>query len=168
MTLGQDHEPGQPVVAEDTTAGDARRDLLAGMFLLAVGLFALGYALDRLQLGSFRRMGPGMFPALVGGVLALIGAGIAGPALMRGGHFNIRPDWRALLLVLLGLGVFASTVVPFGVVPAIIALVVIASFANPKLSPVGVALLALGTTALCLGIFVLGFGVQVSLLSWPG
>jgi glycerol uptake facilitator-like aquaporin len=52
------------------------RNLLKGLFLLAVSLaFALG-AWFRYPLGSFERPGPGFFPLMVGGFLGVLAIGM--------------------------------------------------------------------------------------------
>ena len=49
------------------------KDILAGAVLIALGLPGAAYALATLPLGTLRRMGPGMFPAALGLILALFG-----------------------------------------------------------------------------------------------
>lgn len=48
-------------------------DLVGGILLIGVGGAASAVAVQSYPLGSLSRMGPGMFPAIMGGVLAVLG-----------------------------------------------------------------------------------------------
>ena len=61
-------------------------------------------------------MGPGFFPTLLGGLLALLGLTLAIPALVRDGERCPRLRLRPLLMVLLGIVVFALLLQPLGFV----------------------------------------------------
>lgn len=143
------------------------RDILAGALLLAVGGFALAYSLYYLNLGSFRRMGAGMFPALVGGIVVLIGAAILVPALWRTQKEPMQVDLRAFSFVMLSILAFALVLRPFGLIPGIVVMTLIASQADSKLGPLGYVVLPLSIVVVCVGIFMLGFGIQIDAFSWP-
>lgn len=90
------------------------------LVMFAVGLgFALG-AVQSLDLGSFRRLGPGAFPLLAGGLLcllALVGLvqGLRSPAPV--GQAELRADPLAVLGVLGGVAAFAFVTPRLGVLP---------------------------------------------------
>ena len=48
------------------------KDFLAGLIFLAFGLAAIHIADRDLPMGTMMRMGPGNFPALLGGILGLL------------------------------------------------------------------------------------------------
>src|SRR5687767_3224067 len=52
----------------------APKDFWAGLMFIGVGLFFLVWALTHYQMGSAVRMGPAYFPAVLGGLLAFLGA----------------------------------------------------------------------------------------------
>jgi hypothetical protein len=120
----------------------SQKDFFAGLLFTALGAgFAYGAA--TYQVGDAARMGPGYFPLLLGIILALMGGVVTVQSFISG-----TPDgdpigtiaWRPLLLVLganvafgvLLVGVPALGIPGFGLVAAIFALVIIASFAGEK------------------------------------
>ena len=50
------------------------KDFWAGVMFIGVGLFFVVWALTHYQMGSAVRMGPAYFPAVLGGLLAFLGA----------------------------------------------------------------------------------------------
>ena len=50
------------------------KDFWAGLMFIGVGLFFLIWALTHYQMGTAVRMGPAYFPAVLGGLLAVLGA----------------------------------------------------------------------------------------------
>ena len=52
----------------------APKDFWAGLMFIGVGLFFMAWALTHYQMGSAVRMGPAYFPAVLGGLLAFLGA----------------------------------------------------------------------------------------------
>jgi hypothetical protein len=51
------------------------RDIVGGLLLVVLGLGFSWYAAEHYDLGSLRRMGPGMFPTVLGVALACLGLG---------------------------------------------------------------------------------------------
>jgi hypothetical protein len=89
------------------------RELISGTLLVAVGLFAGIYATRHYNLGTLQHIGPGMFPAMLGFLLAGIGVLIALRALFSGSHprngdgmsaFEVRP----FVAVLAGIFAFST------------------------------------------------------------
>lgn len=103
------------------------RDFWAGVMFLAFGLFAAVWAVANYQMGSAVRMGPAYFPAVLGGLLAVLGLivlieslSIEGPAVAK---INLRP----LILISAGCVVYGYLMKPLGLVLATAALVFIAA-----------------------------------------
>ena len=87
------------------------------LIMLGAGLaFALG-AVATLDLGSFRRMGSGAFPLLVGGLLSLL-ASIGLVQNLRAPMGVAKPDPIAVLGVVGGVASFAFFTPLLGVLPA--------------------------------------------------
>lgn len=142
------------------------KDIVGGFLLLAVGLWVVWYANASYDLGTFRRMGPGMFPLLLGVILAGFGGLIAVPAFFRAGpRFQIRL-WSPLF-VLAGVAAFALVVRPFGLIPAILAVTIISSLAELRVRPVSLALLCAGLCTLAWLVFRVGLGLPMPMLRWP-
>ncbi|OYR07961.1 tripartite tricarboxylate transporter TctB family protein [Brucella thiophenivorans] len=142
------------------------RDIVGGILLVALGLVFSSYAAANYDLGTLRRMGPGMFPTALGIVLAGFGLVIAIPAFFRPGVIPEIRVWTPIF-VLTGVAAFAMTIRPFGLIPAVLSVVVISSFAELRFKPVSLTIL---TTSLCLIawlVFRVGLGLPVAMFRWP-
>lgn len=142
------------------------RDIFGGGALIAIGGAAAIHALASLRLGTLTNMGPGMFPAAVGGLLAALGIAILVPALFRAGEMPaIEP--RPLLAVLGAVLTFYLMVRSFGMIPAIAAMTLVASQADRKLSWGGIVVLAACLSLAATLIFRVGLGLQLVAFAWP-
>src|SRR5690606_27613378 len=141
------------------------RDLLGGGLLFAAGLWVGLHSVSTFDVGEINRMGPGMFPAGLGVLLAAPGAAIALPAWFRGGPLP-EIDWRATGFIMLGVLAFALTVAPFGMVPAIFLLTVAAVMADTKIGLVGTVLLAIALAVIAYIVFRLGLGIVLEPFRW--
>lgn len=124
------------------------------------------HSLTAFHVGTLARMGPGYFPALVSGLLVLCGLLILIPALFRAGtmpHLEMRP----LFWVSLSTLAFALLLMPFGLVPAIIAQTLLAGISDRKLSWKASFLLAGCLAILATLIFRVGLGLIVPAFAWP-
>lgn len=142
------------------------RDIVGGAGLFALGAFAAIHTASYLRIGTLTRMGPGMFPFALGVILLVLGLAILIPALLRRGAMP-QVDVRPMITVLLSMLVFAVLVRPFGMVPAIVALTVISSRADNKLSPAGIAAVAGSLSVASVLIFRVGLGVPLPIFAWP-
>lgn len=140
-------------------------DLVGGVLLAAIGLFVTLYSLNHYDFGSMRRMGPGFFPVLLGGVLALLGVIIALPAIVRQGG-SVRVAWKECLAVLAAIIVFAAGLDRLGLVLTTLASVLIATLATPDRRIGWRIALALVVTALSVAVF--SFGLKMTVPLWPG
>jgi hypothetical protein len=142
----------------------ASKDVLAGLIFIGFGL-AFGIAAARYPLGTALRMGPGYFPLLLAGALALLGAAIVGKGLLAAGDGALGPvPWRAAALVTAALGFFGATVAGLGLGPALFVTAFVSALASRANGLLAAALLAAGLTALCLLIFSYGLGVPVPVI----
>lgn len=142
------------------------RDIIGGLVLVALGLSAAFYSGQSYGLGTLRSMGPGMFPLGIGVLLAFFGATIAIGAVFRPGP-KVEFDLSGAFFVLAGVASFALLVRHLGLVPAIVATVVISSMAAPRFKPVSVAVLSV---FLCVGawlIFRVGLGLPLPIFRFP-
>lgn len=141
------------------------QDLVGGLALAALGLFAAYYANENYDIGDLRRMGPGFFPVSLGLTLAALGVLVALPAWFRQGPV-IRPAWLTLGLVMLSLVVFSFTLKTLGVVFATMIAVLISSMADRGVSWKSRLLLCTGIAALTYLIFVLGLSMVLPVWPW--
>lgn len=149
------------------------RELLGGLFLFALGLFAAVYA-QRYAFGSLTRMGPGFFPVVLGVLLCGYGALIALLALLRGvGRAQLaagpggEPEavqWRNLVIVTLGLILFGVLLRTAGMVVATLVSVVLYTLADRGCHVLRSVTLAVSITGLTLVLFV--WGLQMPVPVW--
>jgi hypothetical protein len=138
------------------------RDLVSGGLFAAIGGAAIVVASDY-PMGSATKMGPGYFPAVVGMVLVGLGAIKVLRALVwqHGGGIE-RLATRPLLLIPGAVIVFGLLLLRAGLVPAILALVVLACVSRPraKIIETLVIFAAAALIASTLWIYGLGFPAQ--------
>jgi hypothetical protein len=141
------------------------RDIIGGLLLVGIGLFFLIGALD-MRVGEARRMGPGYFPMVLGGVGIILGVLIVIPALMRPG---ILPSvsWRPMIAVMTSILVFALIMPRAGLLPAVFTTVVVASFGDPRSRLWQTVLLAGGLVAATWVIFIYGLGLPMIVYRMP-
>jgi len=141
------------------------KDFWAGLLFLAIGICAatIVYASDY-ELGSASKMGPGYFPIWIagglmclGGILALKSFATDGPSL---GTWATKP----LMLITLGTLAFGAIVTWAGLVPAIVLLVMLASFSSIHFRLTWSLPLALGLAAISVLVFVKGLGMAVPVM----
>lgn len=142
------------------------RDIVGGALLVIIGIAYSWYAIEHYDLGTLRRMGPGMFPSALGFVLAGFGAVLAVQAFFRTG---VMPEIRILtpLFVILGVAAFALTIQPFGLIPAILAVTVISSLAELKVRPVSLGILCLVLCVIAWLTFRVGLSLPLPMFRWP-
>lgn len=107
------------------------RDLWAGVMFFAFGVTFVVLS-QQYQVGTAAKMGPGYFPTILGGLLALLGLVIFLDAFAKhNAEARLEPvGWRELILVLLSVGLFAVLLPKLGMVVAIVALIAVAAFAS--------------------------------------
>lgn len=142
-----------------------RLDLVAGALLLVLGVFVI-WESGHYGMGRMANIGPGFFPRVLGVVLAFAGAGTILGALGRQGSV---PALRLRVAAAVGgaLLAFALLIEPFGIVPATVALTIVARFAEPRPNILHVLVLSLGLSALCAAVFVWGLNLPLSLVKLP-
>ena len=143
------------------------RDMIGGSVLIVIGLWAAVQAWFDYPLGSVSHMGPGMFPAGVGVLLALTGVLVFVPALFRAGPALAKPDYRAFFFVLLSLVLFALTVDTFGLIPATAVLTVAAVLADNKVGIIGTIVLTAVLSTIAILVFSVGLGIPLEPFKWP-
>ncbi len=143
------------------------RDMIGGSLLIVIGVWATVQAVFDYPLGSVSHMGPGMFPAGVGVLLAFTGVLVFVPALFRAGPALAKLDYRAFFFVLLSLVLFALTVDTFGLIPATAILTVAAVLADKKVGVIGTIVLAAVLSAIAILVFSVGLGIPLEPFKWP-
>jgi putative tricarboxylic transport membrane protein len=138
-------------------------DFWCGVIFLAIGV-AFAVLAQEYRFGTAARMGPGYFPTLLGGLLAVLGLSLSVPAFVFEGERFPRLHWRPLLAILAGIVAFALLLDPLGFLIAAAALLILGGFADPDLRPLESLGLAVFLIAFSTGLFVLLLGLPLHLL----
>src|SRR5690348_3233956 len=134
------------------------QDFWAGLLFVAFGAAALWIGQDY-NFGTSRRMGPGYFPSLLGGILCVLGLIIAVRGAVRGGHPVPRGAVRPFL-ILVGILAFALLLQPAGLVLATLALIVISSAGGSEFKWKEVLVTSAVLIAMGVVVFAWGLGLQ--------
>ena len=136
---------------------------LSGIMFLGIGAVAIYIAQDY-PMGTALRMGPGYFPIVLGGIIGLFGIyeliiGVLKPDPVKG-------NWslRALVILPIAAVIFGVLMEHAGFIPALIALILVSASAGDEFKLMEVALLAVGLTIMCTGIFIYGLGLPYPLI----
>lgn len=142
-----------------------QKDFFSGVMFLAFGLaFAVGA--QNYDLGSAQEMGPAYLPTVLGGLLALMGFGIA----IKGLRSQVPGDvarfhWRPLILFLGAVLLFAFLLQPLGLVLSLVLMMFVGALGGPDFKVKEVILLAVVMLALVLVVFIWGLDLPAPL--WP-
>ena len=145
---------------------------------LAGGLIALAGLAATLEartfgMGTMARMGPGLYPTVLGGALTLVGVLIA-VVPERGGDHDAaasgaafgRPDWRGWSCIILGIAAFIVLGENFGLGPATFACVLVSAFGDRKATLRGSLVLAAGATLVAGVVFSWALKFQLPFVRW--
>ena len=136
------------------------KDFLAGLMFIAFGLAALYFG-RHLAVGTGVRMGPGYVPRALSYILMGLGGIICVFALVSGSEPVEAPKWKPITLVTIGIVCFALLFERAGMLPALVA---ISSFANEEFKIVEVLGNMVVLTILCIIVFKLGLGMNISVI----
>lgn len=140
------------------------RDLLSGAMFSGFGIGAALVA-SSYGFGTPARMGPGFFPIVVGLLLAVMGLVLIVQSLrhpeadkpVEALHF------RPLFFISAAIVAFGLVVGEFGLIPALIALIVIARFAGRDGGILELLVMVVVLIAVAVGIFVYGLNIYLRL-----
>jgi len=143
------------------------KDFLAGLMFVGFGAGALWLA-RHLPVGTAMRMGPGYIPHALANLLLVLGFVIAAMALIYPGERCEGPRWKPLGAVTVAIVCFALLFEAAGMFPALVALVLIASWGGGEFNTLEVAANIAVLTILCVAVFKLGLGMNISIIAGIG
>jgi putative tricarboxylic transport membrane protein len=133
--------------------------MFCGFAVVAI-LAARGYSL-----GSAGKMGPGYFPLLLGGVLAVLGAILIARSIVMTdeppGRFHVLP----LAIVVVAVCLFGIMIEPLGLVLSLAVLTLLAAAAGRPFRPLEAVALTAALIVLSVGVFVYALSLPLNL--WP-
>ncbi|MFL6835415.1 MAG: tripartite tricarboxylate transporter TctB family protein [Xanthobacteraceae bacterium] len=140
------------------------KDFWAGLIFIAIGSGFILLA-QQYRLGDMHRMGPAMFPTLVGALLATLGLIIALRSFALDGapvpRFEARPIGVSILAIVL----FGIALQWLGLIAAVAVLVLVGAYAARDVRPLENLALAAALVAFSVGVFVWLLGLPLPL--WP-
>ena len=131
--------------------------------LIAIGAASIFIARDY-PFGSTMRMGPGYFPSMLGGILALFGIYVLIIGLRSGEKITVHCSLRALIVLPLSLVAFGVLMKHAGFIPALVVLIFGSASAGREFKFVEVLLLTVILTGLSVAIFIWGLGLPYPLI----
>lgn len=140
------------------------RDRIAGGILVLIGVYVVAASLEY-RLGTLARMGPGMLPVALGGLLILFGILVA--LFVKPEPDEVPPvfKWRPAVTVLAAVLAFALLVEPVGLIPATAALVFLSGSADPDHTLKSLSALFVALTVFVWLVFVQAIGIPFQLIS---
>lgn len=150
-----------------------RKDYYGGALMVLIGLGAI-YGGTDYHIGTLSHMGPGFFPAALGGLLALTGvliamsarSGESTPPAPGDGHANGLPDLRGSVCIILGILAFLLLGEYGGLLPATFAIVFISALGDRKNTIKQAILLSVAMSAIAVVVFWWALQLQLPLFRW--
>jgi hypothetical protein len=143
-----------------------QKDFWSGVMFLVTGLAFAGLS-QQYEMGTAQRMGPGYFPTVLGGLLALLGLVIAIRGFASGApDSNVeRFHFGPLTVVLGAVTLFGVLLRPAGLVVALLVLIGVSAYASHEFRIREVIPLAAALLLLVLAVFIWGLGLVIPI--WP-
>ena len=148
---------------------ERQSETASGLLCLAIGGLTL-FEANRYSIGTLGNMGPGFYPAVLGGLMCLVGVLIiaAGAPLGVEDPLHAMPvgaQWRGRLCIVSGVGLFIACAQPLGLVIATFACVFTAAMGDRKATWRSALVLASGMTLF--GVLLFAGLLGVNLPVWP-
>ena len=140
------------------------KDFLSGVMFIAFGLVALYFGRN-LQMGTTVRMGPGYVPHMLAYIMMSLGGIITVVALVTQGERTEAPKWKPITMVTIGIVCFAALFERAGLLPALVALVLIASLGGEEFKLTEVLGNMVALAVLCVLVFKVGLGMNISIIT---
>ena len=141
------------------------KDFWAGLFFVAIALGFIGLS-RQYGMGNMHRMGPALFPTLVGVLLAGLGLLIALRSFAADGPPVPRFHARPIVISLIAISLFAAALAYGGLIAAVAVLVIVSAVASRESKPVETAALVVVLIAFSVAVFVWLLGLPIPI--WPG
>jgi hypothetical protein len=141
------------------------KDFWSGLIFIGIAIAFIGVA-RQYNLGNMHRMGPGLFPTLVGALLAGLGLVITLRAFAVDGPPVPRFQARPILVGMAAIVLFGVALQYLGLLAAIAALVLVGAAASRESRAVETIVLALALMLFSAAVFVWLLGLPIPL--WRG
>ena len=139
------------------------KDFLSGLMFIGFGLIALYFG-QKLAVGTSVRMGPGYVPHMLSYILLALGGIISVVSLFTVGEPTEAPKWKPITMVTIGIVCFALLFESTGMLPALVALVLISSLGGEEFKLTEVLLNMVILLIMCVIVFKVGLSMNVSII----
>ena len=139
------------------------KDLWSGLMFVGFGGLAL-FMGSNLAVGTAVRMGPGYVPRMLSYILIGLGIAIIVRALIAPGEPIERLRWKPTTMITIGVVAFALLFERAGLAPSLVALIFLSALGGQEFKLVETILACIVLTALCIVIFKLGLGMNISII----
>ena len=140
------------------------KDFLSGVMFIVFGLAALWFGRN-LQMGTTVRMGPGYVPHMLAYIMMGLGGIIVVMALLTStGERTEAPKWKPITMVTIGIVCFALLFERAGLLPALVALILIASLGGEEFKLTEVIANMVVLSIMCIVVFKLGLQMNISII----
>jgi hypothetical protein len=140
-----------------------KADLLGGAMFTVLGAAVL-YIVQDYTLGDARRVSPGYFPMLIGGLLVFVGLLMMALSL-RGPSAGLpKLEWRAVAPIILAISEFMAGIAIVGLLPAIVITLVLSSLADCSTSWRDILIRCVTVPIAVWLIFIGGLGMSIPFL----
>lgn len=142
------------------------RDFWAGVMFFAFGVLFMVLS-QQYPIGTSAKMGPGYFPTVLGGLMAVLGLiiGVGGLSTKAAELRVARFDWQVIVLVLLAVVLFAAALPRLGMVVSLALLVLVSAIASHEFRLRDTLISLVVLVLLAYGVFVKGLELQFPV--WP-
>jgi hypothetical protein len=141
------------------------KDFLSGVMFILFGLGALYFGRN-LQMGTTVRMGPGYVPHMLAYIMMSLGGLLAVVSLVTASSERTEaPKWKPITMVTIGIICFAALFERAGLLPALVALVLIASLGGQEFKLVEVLGNMVVLAVMCILVFKVGLGMNISIIT---
>lgn len=140
------------------------RDFLGGVMFAAFGI-ATTWISFSYDIGTATRMGPGYFPAMVGGLIVLLGTVLAIRAYILATPEDraVKLAFRPMVFILAAIGAFMMLVDTWGLVAAVAALILIARLSRFEGRYLELVATVVLLNAIAVAVFVFGLNMPLDL-----
>lgn len=139
------------------------KDLWSGLMFAGFGVLALVVG-SNLAVGTAVRMGPGYVPRMLSYILIGLGVVIFVRAILTPGDTIERLRWKPTTMITIGVVVFALLFERAGLAPSLVCLIFLAALGGEEFKFVETVLACIALTILCIIIFKLGLGMNISII----
>ena len=141
------------------------KDFWSGLMFIGFGLFATIWALIHYQMGTAVRMGPAYFPAMLGGLLVLLGLIVLFGSFVIEGPKIPPLHFRPLVMITIGCLLYGYLMKPLGLFAATCSLVVVGALGGHEFRWKEAVILCLVLCVFSWAVFIKGLGLPFPL--WP-